>query len=490
MLGQHRVNNSRNDKSDEIDLSRLIGELIDGRWIIIYTTAVFLILGILYCLFSTPIYRADALVQIEQNTGNRLLNSISQVIPNDQPASVPEIELLKSRMILGKTIEDLNLRNVIEQEYFPVFGKGFARLTKQHPGKLVISTLEVLPSWEDDPSFKLIVSGKNSFVIEREGNEIAKGNAGVLLKKDGLSLLVSSIDATPGTVFKITKPSELQAINEILFVFNVADVGKNTGVLKLTLTGEDRTLIRKILNVIVDNYLAQNIARKSAQDEKSLGFLNEQLPKVRSALDSSENTLSQYRQKNDSVDLSLEAKSILESIVSVENQLNELTFKEAEISKLFTKQHPAYRALLEKRKTLEIERAKLNKRVSNMPQTQQEILRLSRDVQSSQDVYMHLLNKEQELSISKASTVGNVRIIDSAVTQIKVVQPKKTIAIALSIVLGAMLSIGYILFKCILHKGIENTQQLEELGIKVYASIPFSEWQRKKDLAYCIKTLP
>lgn len=51
-----------------------------------------------------------------------------------------------------------------------------------------------------------------------------------------------------------------------------------------------------------------------------------------------------------------------------------------------------------------------------MPKTQQEILRLSRDVESGQAVYMQLLNRQQELNIAKSSAIGNVRIIDTAVT--------------------------------------------------------------------------
>lgn len=58
----------------------------------------------------------------------------------------------------------------------------------------------------------------------------------------------------------------------------------------------------------------------------------------------------EYRRKNDSVDLSLEAKSVLEQIVNVDNQLNDLTFRESEISQLYTKEHPNYKALMEKEK--------------------------------------------------------------------------------------------------------------------------------------------
>ncbi|MCU8657775.1 polysaccharide biosynthesis tyrosine autokinase, partial [Klebsiella pneumoniae] len=242
-----------------------------------------------------------------------------------------------------------------------------------------------------------------------------------------------------------------------------------------SITGENPQLIEKIINSISDNYLVQNISRQAAQDAKSLDFLNQQLPKVRSDLDLAEDKLNQFRRKSDSVDLSLEAKSVLDQIVNVDNQLNELTFRESEISQLYTKEHPTYRALMEKRKTLQDERVKLNKRVSAMPETQQEILRLSRDVESGQAVYMQLLNRQQELNIAKSSAIGNVRIIDNAVTQPKPVKPKKVLIVLIGIVLGSMIAVGLVVLRVFLRRGIESPEQLEELGINVYASIPISE---------------
>ncbi len=205
----------------------------------------------------------------------------------------------------------------------------------------------------------------------------------------------------------------------------VSDQGKDTGMLTLSLTGDDPVQIRKILDSISNNYLMQNIDRQAAQDAKSLEFLNRQLPQVRHDLDISEDKLNKYRQQKDSVDLSLEAKAVLDQIVNVDNQLNELTIRESEVSQHFTKEHPTYKALMEKRVTLLEEKAKLNKRVSAMPETQQEVLRLSRDVDSGRAVYMQLLNRQQELNIAKSSAIGNVRVIDEAVTQPRPVAPKK-----------------------------------------------------------------
>lgn len=175
----------------------------------------------------------------------------------------------------------------------------------------------------------------------------------------------------------------------------------------------------------------------------------------------------------------MEAKSVLDQIVNVDNQLNELTFREAEVSQLYTKEHPTYKALMEKRQTLQEEKSKLNKRVSSMPSTQQEVLRLSRDVESGRAVYLQLLNRQQELNIAKSSAIGNVRIIDNAVTDPNPVRPKKTIIIVIGVVLGLIVSVVLVLFQVFLRRGIESPEQLEEIGINVYASIPISEWLTK-----------
>ncbi|MFE8117190.1 tyrosine-protein kinase Wzc [Brenneria goodwinii] len=466
--------------SDEIDLGRLLGTLLDNRWLIIGVTALFTIIGILYATLATPVYRADALIQVEQSQGNSLLNDISSILPDAKPQSAAEIELIKSRMVIGKTIRDLSLDTEVEQKYFPLFGKGLARILDEKPGDIAVSRLEVPSAWQDE-KIELTILSPTSYQVEAGDIINFTGSVGELESSNGLTLLVSDIAAPEGTVFRLKKLNELTAIKDLLENFSVADSGKDTGVLQLSLEGEDPESISKVLNSISQNYLQQNVERKSEEAGKSLEFLKEQLPTVRDSLNEAENKLNLYRQQNESVDLSLEAKAVLDTMVSVESQLNELTFKEAEISKLYTKEHPAYRALMEKRVTLEQERDKLNKRVGGMPKTQQEILRLTRDVQAGQEVYMQLLNKQQELSINKASTVGNVRIIDSAATQLKPVKPKKALIVLLSLILGGLLSTVFVIIKTILHKGIESPEQLEELGISVYASVPLSEWQQKKD---------
>ncbi|MDU7817747.1 MAG: polysaccharide biosynthesis tyrosine autokinase [Klebsiella sp.] len=472
-------NKSSSPDSDEIDLGRIIGELIDHRKLIVAITNGFTVLALLYALLATPVYQANALIQVEQKQGNAILNSLSQMLPDSQPQSAPEIALLQSRMILGKTVDDLNLQARVEQNFFPIVGRGLSRIIGEKPANIDVTHI-YLPKIEgqDSPSIKVKIKDKNHYQIEY-GDTILDGVVGELLETKGISLLIRSVDAEPGDSFTVTYVSSLKAINNLQESFNVTEQGKDTGMLNLTLTGDDSELITHILDGISQNYLAQNVARQAAQDAKSLEFLSKQLPEVRSELDSAEDKLNAYRRQKDSVDLTMEAKSVLDQIVNADNQLNELTFREAEISQLYTKEHPTYKALVEKRKTLQEEKAKLNKRVSGMPSTQQEVLRLSRDVESGRAVYLQLLNRQQELNIAKSSAIGNVRIIDTAVTEPKPVKPRKVLIVVMGLLLGLFVSIGLVLLRVFLRRGIETPEELEDMGINVYSSIPVSEWLTK-----------
>ena len=473
--------NSSKD-TDEVELGRLVGVFIDNRPIIISIISGCLVLGLLYAILATPIYRSDALIQVEQSAGSNILSSLSDVLPTGQPASTAETQLIQSRLVIGKTIDDLKLTTRIEEAHFPIFGKGLSRLFgnsgKAADEQVAISLFEV-PEEFLNVSMELEIIDNTHYIIDVPQLGTFNGVVGKKLSEHGIDILISDINSETGKKFNITKQTFQKTLGDIQSNLSVNDKGKDSGILQVSYDGERIGQTNRVLTSITQNYLLQNIQRKSEEAEKSLKFLDEQLPIVRRSLDSAEDKLNQFRQENDSVDLSLEAKSVLDTIVSVESQLNELTFREAEISKLYTKEHPAYKALLEKRETLEKEKGNLGKRVEKLPKTQQEILRLTRDVESGQAVYMQMLNKQQELKINKASTVGNVRIVDQPMIQAYPVAPKKILIAAISIFLGIIIAVCTVIVKMLLHKGIENAEQLEGLGISVYASIPMSEWRSK-----------
>jgi tyrosine-protein kinase Etk/Wzc len=79
MVSVTKTSASKNE--DDIDLSRLVGEFIDHRKLIISVTSLFTVIALVYALFATPIYQADALIQVEQKQANAILTNLSQMLP-------------------------------------------------------------------------------------------------------------------------------------------------------------------------------------------------------------------------------------------------------------------------------------------------------------------------------------------------------------------------------------------------------------------------
>lgn len=467
------------DSSDEIDLKKLFGVLLDSKWLILTVTFAFSIAGVVYALLSTPIYKADALLQIEQKSSGGISAIVGDMgnAFSSESSSNTEIEIIKSRMILGDTVDKFNLTTVVTPEYIPVIGKGLSRLFGEI-NHVSVSRFEQ-PDATSEQKAEIVVQDRQRGIYQLfvGGDSVLTGKVGELAESNGYKIFISDIQAKDGFRFSITKRSKLDAISFLSHNLTIAEKGKNTGIISLSFVGENKQFIKKVLDNVSQNYFLQNVERESAEAEKSLSFLKNHLPEIKNKLTTAEDELNKFRQDNDSIDLGLEAKSTLDVMVKLETQLNELTFKESEVSQKFTKDHPAYKSLLDKRQTLLNEKEKLNKQVQKLPKTQREILRLTRDVEVNQQIYVQLLNKVQELSIIKASTVGNVRILDVAEPYSQPIKPKKTIIVVLYTMFGAFLSMGFVILKAAFHKGVQSPDEIEALGLSVYASVPKSNLQ-------------
>lgn len=465
--------------SDEIDLSKLVGILFDAKWLIVGVTFLFAVCGVAVALLSTPIYKADALIQIEQKSSGGLSSLVGEVgeLFNQESTAAAEIEIIRSRMILGDTVEKFHLTTVVTPQYWPLVGKGIARLAGES-NTLDVTRFE-LPAEAMLQSHTIrVLDSQHYQLLDQNDDVILSGMVGQLAEQQGYQLLVRGLHIEEnGFEFNIAKQSKLDAIKWLKDNLSVAEKGNQTGIVELSFTGENPVLIQHILDHISQSYFLQNVKRNSAEAEKSLAFLKQHLPQIKGELDSSEDKLNNFRQENESIDLSLEAKATLDVMVKLEAQLNELTFKESEISQRFTQDHPAYKSLLDKRQTLLKEKRRLDAQVQKLPRTQREILRMRRDVEVNQQIYIQLLNKVQELSVIKAGTVGNVRILDDAQTYAQAIKPRKSLIAVLATLLGGMLSVAFVLIKAAMNRGVESPEEIEALGLSVYASIPKSEQQ-------------
>ncbi|MEY0330992.1 polysaccharide biosynthesis tyrosine autokinase [Providencia rettgeri] len=468
------MNTTKNSSpaSDEIDLLALFKVLKSSYLKIGFFTLFFILLAAAYSFLATPIYQANATLQYDKASQVSLVDQMSEMMPLASSGGQvdSEIEVIKSRMVLGKTVTNLNLDTQIAPAGF--FDKLWGDKTD------AVVALYLVPEDFIGKPATLTYLGDNKYSLNIEG-QVLEGTVGILLKQDDISLLVSSLVAEVGQEFTLVKNARYSTIENLRNTLTIAEVGKGTGIINMAIKGADKTENVQILNSIIQNYVDQNTERKKEVTNNTLLFLDEYLPKIKTKLDNYENQLNTFRKKNESIDLSLEAKSALDSALQVEEKLNELTFKEVEIQQLYTRNHPAYQSLLDKRQQLLREKEKISKAIQKLPNTQQQIVRLTRDVESEQAIYNQLVAKQQELSVLNSGITADVRIIDSAESQPNAVAPKKALILVLAAILGFIVGCAYVIAREFFNNKIKGTEDIDALGINVYATIPFSSYEKK-----------
>ncbi|WP_285275089.1 polysaccharide biosynthesis tyrosine autokinase [Halopseudomonas bauzanensis] len=492
--------------SDEIDLLALLGALLDNKAIIIACTVFFAVVGIAYAVLSTPVYQANGMIQIEEkSSGVGSLLGDSEMFATSSPA-VTEIELLKSRQVIGQAVDNLKLTIVAEPKLFPVIGPFMNRRFQPEPEQPVagaflgfdsfawggeridIFQLEVPSAYEGKPL--VLVAGENGAytLLNEDGQELVSGTVGEAVDIDGFKVQVAELTARPGTEFEVVKRGRLSTILSFQRQVSAAEKGKDSGILSVALQHTKPAFAITVLDEVSRLYVRQNVERKSAEAQQSLEFLTDQLPKVRKDLEQAENALNAYQASAGSVDITIETQSVLNQVVELEAAISELTLKREELQRRFTRDHPSYQALISQMGQLESRRDRLLDEVGGLPETQQELLRLTRDVQVSTEIYTQMLNKSQELDVMRAGTVGNVRIIDDAAVDTSApVKPKKALIVVLATLLGGMLGVAIALLRHALNRGIENPELIEQLGLPVYASVPFSKDQEVMERGFKAK---
>lgn len=494
------VVNAQEKDNDEVDLLGLLGTLIDHKWLIGAVTGAFMTAGVAYSVLSSPVYLANALVQVEPKKNDMLgFSDIGSMLGGQSPATT-EIGLIKSRAVIGKTVDDLKLDIVVTPKNFPVVGGFISRHYKSTSPDSIASpwlgmnsfawggeSLEVekleLPDDQLGKKLTLVAEEQQRFkLFDEDDNLLIDSKVGEMSGQNGVEVLVASLHANPGARFEVIRNSRIVTIQNYQDVLDVTEQGKESGIISLALASTDYALAVKILNKISALYVQQNVQRTSAEAAQSLDFLQAQLPQVKNDLVKASEALNNYQTRGKTVDITLETKSVLEQIVVLDAHISELKLQQAEMDRKFTKEHPAYRALLTQIAGLTAQQRGLAKKVEGLPATQQELLSLTRDVEVATLIYTQLLNKSQELDILRAGAVGNARLIDTADVDITTpVKPRKILIILIATLLGGFIGTAIVLVRKFLNRGLEGPEAIEQLGLPVYASIPYSALQKEED---------
>lgn len=472
MMAQNTKKNSAVEQDDEIDLIAIAKILWAKKWIVLAFTFVGLLVGFFLMRWMRDVYSSDALLQLDVSSSKTsAMVDIGSIFEQESPAEA-EIRLIKSRHVLMEVVTKENLN----YSSSPI---GFWNRLARKEGRMELSLFSV-PDAVKQESYEWIAEtiGPNEFRLYSPlGGTLVEGSVGntyrVPFAGDSLAICVSMMLAEPGQKFKLAELNVLEVAEELKKSLNVVEDGKKTNILTLSLENRYSDKAASILNAVIETYVRQNVEMRSAEAEKTLEFLEEQLPSIKAKLDSAEGALTNYRHEVGTVDLTAEAKVTLDRQVHLKAQLLAVEQQIQENARLYTEDHPTMQAILQQQSRLKREIAKEEALVKDLPTTQQEVIKLQQEVKINNELYTSILNNIQQLRVVRAGEIGNVRIVDKACIRAKPIKPRRKIILLGGMLGGFLLGCGLIFLQRMMYgNGVTSASEIErETNVSVFSKI-------------------
>ena len=479
--------NKVREADDEIDLMEILS-ILAARWKLLAVFAVAGLFGGFVCMnWIRPQYQSDAMLQVdlEGSKAGLAVGDMGALLDMPSPSDA-EIELIKSRMVLSRVVEDEHL-------CFSATPVGSLDRLLHREGRMDLLVFnrpnKNSPAAAKEKWYAKAIDSISFSLIAPDGKELLKGRPGkeytALYAGDTVRLSVLRMTARPGQKFLLSETEPLLAVRALEQGLDVAEKGKKTGILQLSYKNQYPDKAAAVLDAVASAYVRQNVEMHSAEAEKTLTFLESQLPALKMKLDSSEQKLTAYRYSVGSVDLPGEARMVLEKQVDLQKQLLALEQQKKEQAKLFTADHPTIQAIDQQEAQIRTEMNKVGASTKELPLTQQEVMRLQGDVALNDTLYTTVLNNIQQLRIVRAGQVGSARIVDHASLEVLPVSPRRTLVFAGFFAGALLLGCGVVfLLRLGSSRGEKSSSEIEkETGISVYAKVPETKKNDPDELA-------
>ncbi len=490
-------------EEEDVVLGQLLQVILDDIWWLIGVAALIIMAAAAYCYVAKPTYSADAHVRVEEsdNTSQALTQTQTGAAIGNSSSALPtdaEIEMIKSRGVVAPVVEQCKLNFSVTPVTLPLLGSLAARLaTPGHPAKpwlgldtyawggeqVTVDSVDVVPSLENKKMTMTVLGNGRYSLATPDGGLLLEGRVGEMAKGNGVSIDVTQLVARPGTRFRVMRANDLDAIAAFQSGITVAEQGKMTGVIEISLEDTDPAHAAMIANALANSYMRQHIESKQADAERMLAFLKSEQPRLKGDLENAEAALTAYQSQSGSINASDEAKVYLEGSITYEAQISALKLQIATLEQRFENNHPALITARDQLGQLEAERTRFNDKFRNLPTSEVKAVSLQRDAKVAEDIYVLLLNRVQELSVQKAGTGGNVHMVDLALRPGAPIKPKKVLIMSAAVILGLILGTGLVFLRRAMFNGIVDPDKVERLaGLPLIGLVPLSIEQLKLDV--------
>ena len=493
-------------------------------------------LGSFYFQKVNPMYTLNATVVIkdEKKEANEKNNLQELYISNSPKLVENEIEVLKSRGLIGQVVSDLQLWvNYQEKD-----GMETVNLYKKSP--LIFKFLD---SSGDISSrvLKIKIKDSNSFYLRNSDGKFHEFFFHETLKnKLGTWKLIptSNLEKFSGREIKISINNPDKVAEEYQTSISAEQANKLASTINLTLKDEVEQRGKDILNDLITFYNEASIAEKNRTTKRTFDFIDDRINTLASDLNASEENIEGYRSSRGITDISSQSQVYLENVQANDSKLNEVNVQLNVIGGidkyLNSPQNlqyapstlgitdPLLNSSIEKLSQLQLQREKLlattpetnpdfepidrqikttkhaikenienirssllltkNKlesfnskyesSIRNVPVQERQLIDKTRQQSIKENLYVYLLQKREEVALNYSSILSDARIVDYAYASSK--STRKPIVYGVAFLLGIILPAGLIYARSALSNKVTTAKEIEEVtGLPILAELSY-----------------
>lgn len=462
-------------EDDMIDLGALLATLWRGKWIMLLATVAATSLGGFYAFVAAvPLYTSSAVVMLETKQESVVdLQSVVGGLTGDSTEVNSELEVLKSRGLMGKVVDKLDLLS--DQEF--------------NASLRPISTLSSLKSL--------------------------------------LGMAGTPSNISPELMAKLTRDGVISALLQRVSVRNVPQ----SLVFQVTVETESARKSALIADTIVDLYILNQIEVKFDATEQATTWLADRVAELQVELETAEARTNEFNASTALISpealqaQEVQLKDLRERISlakaaagTAETRYESLQTAETREAQAEVSQDRQLQRLLEQadgtetwkssfdtvyqrllaRAALEARRAaqqvealtrseeELAKQIAQQSEDLITLQQLTREAEAVRLLYEYFLTRLKETSAQEGIQKADSRMLSRAVIPTKPSAPKKSLILAMSGIFGLMLGVGIVLLQEARRKGYRSAQEVErKTGYSVLGQIPvFPASGRRKVLEY------
>lgn len=456
----------------ELELVEYIRILLKWKWTIIILFVSAVVVSFIVSERMTPIYQASTSVLVKEQKGGVEMPFLETLANMGKNPVQNYVEILKSRTIMEHVVAKLGLDTPVPSSQLdalrssvkvqPVQGTDTIRITVEsdspQEAMLVANTTVDIFIEQSQLINQEAARSAREFITQQlkvvEGKLERAENALLQYKKS--QKIVAPSEETRAQIDKIADLEKLRAETDV----EIEEAGATLAQVQKQLKDQNPTLITA--TTVTDNPFIQQYRTRLAELETSLAGAREK-----------------YTEKHPAV------MSLVAEIGDVKAKLS----KEVEkvVSAETTTLNPVHQSLLQRMVSaraeimgLEAKSDALNGLIARneatfatLPQKELDITRLSRDQRVSEEIYVMLLTKNEEMHITEAMKTADIQRIDRAILPTSPIRPRKMLNVAIAGFLGLFVGCGIAFFLEYMDTSFKSPDDVEKyLELPIMGMIP------------------